>query len=527
MNEQFHECLTYFHPYFKKLTWCHFWIAGGALRDFFLLGKVQEESDIDFYFSNKENYQIALGVFKKTHEIKYENENTTRLEKDSEKIDLIKIYWPDPRECIRSFDFTCCACALGRSEIYNHEAFFMDIARRRISVNRFSDPKSILNRINKYIDKGFNISKTELAKVERWIKEQEVLKTTPPVEANPFKEVFNTFVPRAGIRDRVNRRPAEPVFTGVSGEPGGTTLPPPLTTYRGLPPAPPMTFRVPQSTFTAQTPESYRALRAAREAQENERRAQVEMQERALRQLIGTYDSGNNLPSAEAETEFQRALRGTYSPFHPEEIGNIGLPSRSSNPYGEVTISAPEIQPNTASQEFRSTILGSIPSLPSAENVQQGVSYASIFRDIWREESSASIPTNWTLSTTTNVMPPSGNQPVRILQDANGDYYTQITDDTTLTVSEHPTVSESLEQPEEPQHIPEIPMEVETTELPPTEPRRMPSHLNSIAGALRARNRRETERRSHSQENYQELLRAYDENVNEHRITPPEEEELF
>lgn len=188
MNEQFRECFEYFSKYFEKLTECNFWIAGGALRDFFLYGEVKEETDVDLYFPNQQQFNYAFKRLRdvEKYEVKYGNENVVRLERGSDKVDLVKIFWVSPKECLLKFDFVCSMCAIRPYEIYNHESYFIDLVRKRISINCISDTKAILTRIDKYIDKGFTISKSEIAKVEKYIKSHSVKKSAKVTTHRPI-----------------------------------------------------------------------------------------------------------------------------------------------------------------------------------------------------------------------------------------------------------------------------------------------------------------------------------------------------
>ncbi len=137
------------------------WIAGGALRDFFSYG--YPHSDIDIYFSDEYELERAKEYF---NEKVWNNEGAELIGDFTNSIDyrykkhhfqLIKIYFPGPQETIDNFDFTVCCAAVDTVEVIHHDTFFIDLAARKLVINSLPKPLSTMQRMQKYIKKGFTI----------------------------------------------------------------------------------------------------------------------------------------------------------------------------------------------------------------------------------------------------------------------------------------------------------------------------------------------------------------------------------
>jgi hypothetical protein len=174
--EQIQSVKGYFERYFKLDSEdCRFWIAGGCLRDYFSLG--YHASDIDVFFPSREDFDkfSSISKFEGAGKIIFENENTKRLlftlnGKDV-IVDLIKKFFSSPEETISEFDFTICCVAMDRLFFYCNSTFFIDLAKKRLVVNKLPYPLSTLQRLQKYIIKGFRICNGGLLEIAKAISE--------------------------------------------------------------------------------------------------------------------------------------------------------------------------------------------------------------------------------------------------------------------------------------------------------------------------------------------------------------------
>lgn len=150
------------------------WIAGGALRDFFLYGYIKTGTDIDIFTNSQENYdKIKNELLLYYDEIMETDFALTLVDKDdNEKIlQIIKKFHKDPQECISRFDFTCCCAYIGQvaaavtKEIIWDAAneFYDDNYNRNLRILKLNEkPAVTLTRIKKYCkDKGYHISDFE------------------------------------------------------------------------------------------------------------------------------------------------------------------------------------------------------------------------------------------------------------------------------------------------------------------------------------------------------------------------------
>lgn len=147
-------------------------IAGGTLRDYFLEGKVNKAIDVDIFFLSAEERDKAKiwldGVVN--------GDSLARLvigdvhyHKHSE-FDVIfnfvfhKLY-KDAQQLIDSFDFTVCAIAIHKNNIYFNSRFFKDLYNKDVNVINLETQVNVLCRLAKYKQKGFKVSKELLIKI--------------------------------------------------------------------------------------------------------------------------------------------------------------------------------------------------------------------------------------------------------------------------------------------------------------------------------------------------------------------------
>jgi hypothetical protein len=145
-----------------------FWIAGGAIRDFFA---GQKPRDFDLFCRSAEDLAaVQWGLEGIANTKLIDNDKLVRFKLGDLEIDLVKRYYAGPQDCIDHFDFTVCAAALeftmGQepefSRLHYHVNFFRDLATRRLMLLSLPEPLDTVRRVIKYTKKGFTICNNEL-----------------------------------------------------------------------------------------------------------------------------------------------------------------------------------------------------------------------------------------------------------------------------------------------------------------------------------------------------------------------------
>lgn len=140
------------------------WLAGGALRDYFM--GVPVKTDYDMFFPNEIEYEKARTYFKaKDCEIKWESDNGCKMKYKERTYDLVKKFFADPQTTIEAFDFTVSMFAVDQEKIYHGETTFIDLAKRQLMINAITYPASSLSRAFRYYTKGFRMCQGEMKKL--------------------------------------------------------------------------------------------------------------------------------------------------------------------------------------------------------------------------------------------------------------------------------------------------------------------------------------------------------------------------
>lgn len=157
---QMQNCLVYFtRLFFEKILNCEFWIAGGAVRDYFLQGYT--DSDIDFYAATRTDLcKLILALrrdFKFKHYLITANaiKGSGYLGTKKIDIDIVKVLFADPVATIDAFDFTICCFAVDKNRVYFHPSAPFDLLRKRLVVNSLPFPVSTMQRMQKFIKRDY------------------------------------------------------------------------------------------------------------------------------------------------------------------------------------------------------------------------------------------------------------------------------------------------------------------------------------------------------------------------------------
>ncbi len=140
------------------------WIAGGAIRDYFLGIKIT--TDYDIFFPNEIEYEKAKTYFKvKQAEVKWESDNGMKVKHNGKTFDLVKKFFPTPKETISEFDFTVSMFAVDTENVYYGETTFIDLAKKQLMINKITYPASTVSRAFRYYKKGFTMCQGEMKKL--------------------------------------------------------------------------------------------------------------------------------------------------------------------------------------------------------------------------------------------------------------------------------------------------------------------------------------------------------------------------
>ena len=121
------------------------WLAGGALRDYFM--GVPVKTDYDIFFPNEKEYEKARTYFKaKEAEVKWESDNGMKVKHNGKTYDLVKKFFSDPQTTIEAFDFTTSMIAVDTEKVYHGETTFIDLSKRQLMINKITYPASTLSR---------------------------------------------------------------------------------------------------------------------------------------------------------------------------------------------------------------------------------------------------------------------------------------------------------------------------------------------------------------------------------------------
>ena len=140
------------------------WLAGGALRDYFIGMPVT--TDYDMFFPNEAEYKKAREYFEaKECEVKWESDKGCKIKYKEKTYDLVKMFFTNPQATIDAFDFTVSMLAVDNESVYYGETTFIDLAKRQLMINKITYPASSLSRAFRYYAKGFRMCQGEMKKL--------------------------------------------------------------------------------------------------------------------------------------------------------------------------------------------------------------------------------------------------------------------------------------------------------------------------------------------------------------------------
>lgn len=176
------------------------WIAGGALRDYFM--GVRIKTDYDLFFPNEVEFSKAEVFFKaKNAEVKWDGDNGMKVLYNGRTFDLVKKFFDSPQSTIDAFDFTVSMFAVDYERVYYGETSFIDLAKRQLMINKITYPASTMSRAFRYYKKGFLMCQGEMKKLVESIQampiqdsqEGEAANETPPSGGDALGVFFMGF----------------------------------------------------------------------------------------------------------------------------------------------------------------------------------------------------------------------------------------------------------------------------------------------------------------------------------------------
>jgi len=160
--DQIRQAIEYFGHQFEHLPG-RWWIAGGAVRDLFAEGRAGK--DIDVF--TPDDIEMGKVVHALTHhkafegKLLYDSGTVAGYKTNVGKVEVVKNHFPTPEDTIGQFDFTVCCAVVdgdggpGVSRLIVHDTFWIDLACRRLVVNALPFPLSSLERIQKFVRRGY------------------------------------------------------------------------------------------------------------------------------------------------------------------------------------------------------------------------------------------------------------------------------------------------------------------------------------------------------------------------------------
>lgn len=150
------------------------WIAGGAIRDYFMGVKIT--TDYDLFFPTEKDYKLCAEYLKAQDcVVKWESEKGMKVVYNKRTFDLVKMLFPSPQETIHAFDFTVSMFAVDLKQVYYGESSFIDLAKRQLMFNKITFPASTLSRSFRYYKKGFTMCKGEMKKLFEAIQKEPII----------------------------------------------------------------------------------------------------------------------------------------------------------------------------------------------------------------------------------------------------------------------------------------------------------------------------------------------------------------
>ena len=157
---------------------CNMMIAGGVFTSLFTK---KEVNDVDCYFRSKDDLVRFLNYITEYGNTRFcisITDKSVTLIGGSVPIQLIYFkYFENLQDVFNTFDFTISMCGYDfkTKQLEHHPDFFSDLAQRRLSFNKNTAyPLVSALRVNKFKDRGYNISRSEMIKLLLTVSQLEI-----------------------------------------------------------------------------------------------------------------------------------------------------------------------------------------------------------------------------------------------------------------------------------------------------------------------------------------------------------------
>ena len=139
-------------------------IAGGVFRK--MVDVSDEVMDIDMFFTNFSSASKVMTWLEGNGYVKiFEcplGELYTYSKEGQPKVQLItKFYYVNVDELVSTFDFTACCAGYDGEKFVCNKRFYSDVLNKRIHFNAITYPVATLNRLTKYIRKGYYLPSSQ------------------------------------------------------------------------------------------------------------------------------------------------------------------------------------------------------------------------------------------------------------------------------------------------------------------------------------------------------------------------------
>lgn len=129
-------------------------VAGGAVRDKLLDLDIK---DYDLFVDSKSTEDSLMKFLSEKGKATHINSQTANYTFEGKWLQVVrnKYYSMDNTSVIDSFDFVHCCAMVTMDKFHTHSDFYKAVATKHIMVNKLSFPLNSLERMQKYILKGY------------------------------------------------------------------------------------------------------------------------------------------------------------------------------------------------------------------------------------------------------------------------------------------------------------------------------------------------------------------------------------